>query len=50
MKIEKWKFKNEEVDVTIFEDEDIENNEIIDDLEDTKDISKLLNSEDKKDE
>lgn len=51
MKVEKWNFKGEEVDVTIFEEEDKETNEIIDkDLENTIDISKILNDEEDKNE
>lgn len=45
MRVEKWNFDGKEVDLPIFEDEDIETNEIFeDDLENTKDISELLNS------
>lgn len=47
MKIEKWNFRGEEIELPIFEDEDIETNEIIEDLENTKDISELLDSENK---
>ena len=43
MKVEKWKYKGEVVDVNIFEDDDIEKNEDIEDeLENTVDIKEQL--------
>ena len=47
MKVEKWKYKGEVVDVNIFEDDEIEKNEDIEDmdnleLENTVDIKEKL--------
>ena len=51
MRIEKWNYEGKEINIPIFEEIDIETNETIeDDIDNTKDISELLNTEDKKDE
>ena len=45
MRVEKWNLNGKEIDLTIFDDEDIETNENdIEDLENTQDISELLNN------
>lgn len=44
MKIEKWKYKGKEIDVPILDEEEIEINEIIDELEKTKDLKELLSN------
>ena len=51
MRVEKWNLNGKEVDLTIFDEEDIETNENNEeDLENTKDISKLLNNDGEKNE
>ena len=42
MKIEKWKYKGEIIDVPIVEEEDIEKNINIDTIENTKDLTDEL--------
>ena len=45
MKIEKLNFNGKEVDLAIYEDDDMETNEIFEEeLETTKDLSKLLDN------
>lgn len=47
MKIEKWKYKDTEIDVPILDDYEIETNEDIVDLEKTKELTEILESIDK---
>lgn len=42
MRIEKWKYKDKEIDIPIFEEDEIEKNEDIVDLEKTKDLKEIL--------
>lgn len=42
MRIEKWKYKDKEVNVPILENDEIEINEDIDELENTIDLTKTL--------
>lgn len=42
MKIEKWKYNDTEIDVPVFEDDEIEKNEDIEYLEITKDLTEVL--------
>lgn len=42
MKIEKWKYKDQEIEIPILEDEDIERNEILDKLEKTINLNEVL--------
>lgn len=44
MKIEKWLYKGKEVDVPIFDEEEIEKNEEIPELENTIDLKEVLNN------
>lgn len=43
MKIEKWKYKDTEVEIPILEEDEIEKNENLDDLENTIDLSNIVN-------
>lgn len=50
MRIEKWKYKDEEIEVPLLEKDEIETNEVIENLEDTIDLTKTLeNIEDEND-
>ena len=42
MKIEKWMYKGKEVEVPVFEEDEIETNENIKDLEKTKELTSEL--------
>jgi len=42
MKLEKWKYKGKEVEVSIFEENEIEKNENIEELEQIKDLNEIL--------
>ena len=42
MKIEKWKYQDKEIDIPIFDMDEIETNEDIDTLEKTKDLTETL--------
>ena len=42
MKIEKWIYKGNEIDVPIFDEDEIETNEEFTELEKTKDLKELL--------
>ena len=42
MKIEKWNYNGQEIDISILDAEEIEQNIDIDELEETKDLSKEL--------
>lgn len=42
MKIEKWKYKGEDVDLMILDESGIETNEELEDLEKTQDLTKDL--------
>lgn len=42
MKIEKWKYKNTEIEIPILDEDEIEKNENLDDLENTIDLSEVL--------
>lgn len=42
MKIEKWKFKGEEIDVPILDKDEVEVNVDMNDLEDTVDLTQIL--------
>ena len=44
MKIEKWIYKGKEIDVPIFEEEEIEKNEEIPEFENTIDLTEVLNN------
>lgn len=44
MNIEKWLYKGKEVDVPIFDEEEIETNEDITELENTIDLKEVLNN------
>lgn len=44
MKIEKWLYKGKEVDVPIFDEEEIEKNEETPELENTIDLKEVLNN------
>lgn len=42
MKIEKWKYKGEEIEIPILDEDEIEKNESLDDLEKTIDLSEVI--------
>lgn len=42
MRVEKWIYKNKEIDVPILEEDEIETNEDIDYLENTVDLTKTI--------
>ena len=42
MRIEKWKYKDTEIEVPILEEDEIEKNEDIDELEKTLDLTETL--------
>lgn len=44
MKIEKWKYRDTEIEIPILEEDEIEKNENLDDLENTIDLSKVVES------
>ena len=44
MKIEKWKYRDTEIEIHILEEDEIEKNENLDDLETTIDLSKVVES------
>lgn len=44
MRLEKWKYKDTEIDIPIFDEDEIETNEDIERLEKTIDLTKTLKS------
>ena len=42
MKLEKWKYKDKEIDIPIFDNEEIETNEDLEQLEKTVDLTNVI--------
>ena len=42
MKIEKWKYNSTEIEISIFEEDEVEKNEDLDNLEETIDLSEVI--------